>query len=156
MEHLKHYNQSHHEALEKAREYSELKDIALDIMSSMPKPIGQVCGPISTGGLGSIDKNMMMFEKTIIKLVSQGNVIFNQLPFEKSMWNIRSNSKKSIEESNQSLLEEFYLPLFKSGHVKRLYFIYGWESSHGSKWERKRAAELGLEIIDLPMDFLDD
>jgi len=153
---LKHFKDEHRHRLKNAKEYRELAIVALNVLANMPKPIGQVCGPISTGGLGSIEKNLEVFEKTVHKLIDQGNNIFNQMPFEEPMQDIRKNSKKvHPQETNLELLEEFYNPVFESGYVEVLYFIPGWESSQGAKWEREQARRLGIKIIDLPKDFLE-
>jgi hypothetical protein len=44
------------------------------------------------------------------------------------------------------ILEEFYLPLYQSGRIKKFFFVSGWESSFGATWEHDRAKELGIEI----------
>lgn len=119
----------------------------------MPQPIGQVCGPISTGGLGSLEKNLDVFHATIERLVCQDVVVFNQMPFESVILAMRSGYE-SAQESNQALLDEFYFPIFSSGLVRNVYFIHGWESSYGAKWEREQALRFDINIIDLPKGFL--
>lgn len=42
-----------------------------------------------------------------------------------------------------------YLPIFESGHVSRLYFIHGWQSSRGANWEHQQAERLGIEVVYL-------
>ena len=74
--------------LEKAETYTDLHAIAEVIISRMPKPFGQVCGPIATGGLGSIEANLHAFNETIKKLQSEGYVVFDQIPFEEPMQKI--------------------------------------------------------------------
>ena len=87
------------------------------------------------------------------KLINQGINIFDQAPFEEPMQRIKAESGKSVRESNQELLDKFYLLLFQSGLITTFYFLPGWESSFGASWERRQAKELGIEIIDLPEDF---
>lgn len=152
---LRHYRDEHYFAMDNAKSYEELVPIAIEILKSMPQPVGQVCGPLTTGGAGSLKKNLEIFENTVHKLSDAGNNIFNQLPFEKPINAMRNNYGKHEDEKNQILLDRFYLYLFNSGLIKKLYFIHGWQSSHGAKWEREIAEKLGLEIIDLPKDFLD-
>jgi hypothetical protein len=149
--------QEHHQAIAKAEQYNHLVEIAFDILNRIPKPVEQVCGPFSTGGLGSVEKNMTQVQKAIAKLTSKGHNIFNWVIFEKQLGLIRKNSqKKTIPEINQELLDEFYNPLHESGIIEVMYFIPGWESSHGASWERKQAKRLGIKIVDLPEDFLDE
>jgi hypothetical protein len=152
---LKHFKDEHHISIANANTYSELKDVALDVLKNMPQPIVTVCGPLSTGGLGSVEKNLEVFEKTIHKLSLLEKNVFNQLFFEKRIGQLIRSSDKSKEESDKTLLEEFYLHIFKSGLIKKLYFIHGWESSYGANWERKTAQKLGIKVEDLPIDFID-
>lgn len=59
-----HWTDSERELLETARlrgTFADLAAIALTILPRLPKPVGQVCGPISTGGLGSIEANLVRF-----------------------------------------------------------------------------------------------
>lgn len=130
--------------LEKATTFEELAEIALKTLEAMPQPIGMVSGPISTGGLGSKEENIEVFQKVINWLQDAGISIFDQMPFEKHMWRIIQTPY--YKKENQ-LLEKFYLPIFESGFVKMMYFIPGWQSSVGAKWEHERVIRLGIEII---------
>ena len=50
----------------------DLYIIAQNIISKMPKPFVQVCGPIATGGLGSIEANLNTFNETIKNYKTKG------------------------------------------------------------------------------------
>jgi hypothetical protein len=153
---LKHYKDEHYKAIDEAKSYDDLKDIAIDVLKDMPQPIGEVCGPASTGGLGSLQKNLEVIEKTTHKLADQGNSIFNWTPFEKRFQHLKNITGTHTKEKNQLLLDGFYSHVFKSGYIKKFYFIHGWESSHGATWEHQMAKELGIEIVYLPKNFLDE
>ena len=144
----KYWTEEEVKKLAEAKEYADLTLVAMTILSRMPQPIGQVCGPLTTGGQGSLDKNDDVLQAAIDKLRSEGKNIFNQLPFEKMMQRLR----KALEPTRYSmeLLKTFYLPLFKSGKISILYFLPDWEGSIGSNWEHNQAKELGLEIVYLP------
>ncbi len=129
--------------LEQAESYREMFDIALLVLKRMPQPVGQVCGPISTGGRGSLVANLVAFNETIILLQSEGKHIFDQMLFEVPMSKIKS---KIVGKYDESLLTDFYLPIFESGLVKKFYFLPDWQSSHGANWEHKQAQRLGIEI----------
>lgn len=131
-------------ALQAATSFSDLAAIALVVLARMPKPIRQVCGPISTGGLGSIEANVARFDATITMLIEDGYNVFDQIPFEEHI--IRIPGRDWDRELNIRLLEEFYLPIFQSGHISILCFIPGWESSDGASWEHERGPEFGMEI----------
>ncbi len=130
--------------LEKAISIEELYIIAERIISRMPKPFSQVCGPIASGGLGSIEKNLEAFNNEIVKLQSKGISIFDQMPFEFPMQRLKKTMRP--DECLEIIMNNFYLPIFESGNVSTFYFIKNWESSNGSKWEHEEARRLGIEI----------
>lgn len=130
----------------KAKTFEELRNIAFRILDRMPWPIGIVCGPLTTGGLGSFELNMARMRNTISGLICCDEAVFNQLIFEKAIHRITDN--KSYYKDGNHLLETFYLPIFKK-YIRVIYFIPGWESSIGASWEHKRAEEFDIKIIHL-------
>ncbi len=142
-----HWTQREWEALPQVQSFADLAEIALTILRRMPQPSGEVCGPISTGGKGSIEANIAEFNTTIDRLLAQGLTIFDQVPFEQHIFDLIAGGKGSRLQNE--LLEKFYSPLFTSGLINTLYFIPGWESSHGATWEHQQARELGINIVYL-------
>jgi hypothetical protein len=140
----KYWQETDWQDLTEAESMTDLGVIAMRIAIRMPEPIIQVCGPIANGGLGSIEKNLNFFNKTIIGLQAQGLNIFDQMPFEEPIQRLKLNFVPG--EWVDSIQNDFYLPIFKSGKISALYFINGWEHSGGSVWEHKKAKELGIEI----------
>ena len=132
--------------LRRTKTYPELAKLALHLLKRMPQPIGQVCGPLTSGGLGTLEMNFMIFQATVKKLISEGINIFDQLPFEPHLLRIKGSEYHNGE---LQLLEEFYGPIFNSRLVKTLYFIRGWKSSFGSSWEHKEAKRLKIRIVYL-------
>ena len=135
-------------AMVHARTYVELGQIALAVLRKMdravtPVSIGQACGPITSGGLGSIEANLKRFEWRVKKLQSRGLHIFDQLPFEGHMFRIWDANGRN---DDKTLLEDFYSPIFESGLIKTLHFIPGWPGSNGSMWEHRQAVRLGIKI----------
>jgi len=53
----------------------------------------------------------------------------------------------SKKEYLENILTDFYLPIFEGGYIQDLYFIQGWQSSHGATWEHNQAERLGIKII---------
>lgn len=141
-----------HKALLTARSFSDLVTIAVRVLNRMPKPISQVCGPISTGGLGNIAENLKVFEAALGYLISQGVTVFDPMPFENHFFHLLERGQGS--RNNNQLLTEFYLPIFNSRLISRLYFIHGWETSEGATWEHGLSQRLRLEINYLPQDFM--
>lgn len=128
-------------------EASSVKDlfvVALRILSRMPEVLAQVCGPISTGGKGSVDANLEEFNNKIKELQNKGLNIFDQMPFETPMYKMMVNYSKN--EYMYSILNDFYLPLFETGRIKELYFLPDWKSSKGANWEHEQAKRLNIKI----------
>jgi hypothetical protein len=138
---------------EKTNTFEELAALALMEMEKFTEGCDIVCGPISTGGVGSIEGNLKVFARTIDKLQETGHPIFTQLPYEEKIFSFRerwrAENPSRSEDYYMPILEEFYRPLFQSGKVKRAWFINGWESSKGARWERDELANLQVEVIDL-------
>ena len=133
------------QALDDAKTYNDLLVIALRILGKMPEFIIQMCGPISTGGKGTVEANIAEFDKAIYHFTNQGENVFDQMPFEVPMQRI----KKDVKGYDKRILNEFYLPIFKSGKIKKLIFLPDWKSSKGARWEHRQAKKLGIEIVHL-------
>lgn len=142
--------------LKTAETYADLRDIAMRILKRMPRPIAEVCGPITTGGRGNIKDNMKVFDRAIRDLSYWGYIrIFNQLPFEAPMHKImRRLAKASGKKYDKRILLDFYLPIFKSGLIEIFYFLPGWRTSFGARWEHRQAKKLGIKIVYLSSVFL--
>ena len=132
------------EDLEKAKSMSDMRVIALRVIERMPKPIVQVCGSIATGGLGSIEKNLDIFNKTIQKLQKKGLNVFDQMPFEAPMQKLKE--EVSTKDVVDSIMNDFYLPIFNSGIISAFYFLPEWQGSHGANLEHELAQKIGIKI----------
>lgn len=130
-----------------ANNYSELAKVALTILGRMPaEEIGMVCGPVTTGGLGSPELNLWHFNAAIETLLVGGYPIFNQIPFEVTLARLEKASGNGYDER---ILTDFYAPIFESGFIKRQYFMYNWRTSRGAMWEHTHATNRGTKIIYL-------
>ena len=138
----KYWTERHYKAVEKAGGFPELLLLAYDIIDSIPKPVSMLSGPISSGGSGSLTKNLETFAQTISTLEKQGEHIFNQLPFEDKFIELSKHSKLTYFTP---ILEDFFLPILKSGKIKKIWFMSGWETSTGAKWEYEQTQKLGIE-----------
>ncbi len=144
---LQYWREEDYEQVENATTYNELRDVAFRVLARAPKPCAEVCGPITTGGLGSIEKNLKRFNEEIRKLQKTGVEVFDQMPFEESMQRIKKLHETKGYLTN--LLYEFYLPIFESGLIRTLYFLPDWKTSSGARWEHEQALRLGIEIVYL-------
>ncbi|QQR82705.1 DUF4406 domain-containing protein [Candidatus Campbellbacteria bacterium] len=145
------WTQEDKDALETAQSYGELFTIAKRILDRMPRPRGQMCGPISTGGAGSVEANLKRFDVALEHILQNDVEVFNQMPFEVPMQRIKKELEPNVSYSMR-LLEEFYSPIFENKLVDTLYFLPDWKTSRGANWEHDQAQRLGIEIIYLPED----
>ncbi|MDP3900783.1 MAG: hypothetical protein Q8Q38_00355 [bacterium] len=140
------------ELLRRAESYENMLEIVWPLLKRIPGPALQVCGPISTGGKGSRKANFAEFDRAISFLAQRHKNVFDQRPFEIPIQRIKMKENLGYP---QGVLDEFLLPLFKSGSIGSLYFLPGWETSRGSAWEHEQGSKLGIEITYLPENFAD-
>ncbi|MCU0660496.1 MAG: DUF4406 domain-containing protein [Candidatus Pacebacteria bacterium] len=134
-------------ALASIASVSEMYQLGQNILNRMPDPVVQVCGPISTGGAGSIEGNLLAFAEVIRELQEKGMHVFDQLLFEIPMQRFKADLLPG--EYLEAILTDFYQPLFESGKIRTFYFMQNWQSSYGARWEHDQALRLGIEIVYL-------
>lgn len=146
-------------ALQMAASFEDLASIALTILVRMQaeqKDVHQICGPISTGGLGNKEANLRRFQNAIIVAKRRGLLVFDQMPFEGVIGRLatehreRSGTNAYCEE----ILTVFYKNVFGSGVIKTAHFLPDWQTSHGTTWERKHLAEIGIGIAEYPVEWM--
>ncbi|MBP6883770.1 MAG: DUF4406 domain-containing protein [Candidatus Pacebacteria bacterium] len=135
------------EDLANVKSFKDLYIIAERVIARQPKPIIQVCGPIATGGLGTIEANLNAFNETIKKLQDQGFSIFDQMPYEEPMQTLKTLDPS--DDHLERILTDFYWPIFNSGLVSAMYFMPNWQTSNGATKEHAKAIELGIKIVYL-------
>jgi hypothetical protein len=145
---------------DEARSFGELVGFATIELSKFPEKAEIVCGPITTGGQGSVEKNLKVFNGAIKGLIAQGRPVFNQMPYETALFRLRAEYERLAERNpddktyNPVVLEEFYRPLFQTRQFLRAWFLPGWRSSQGACWERGVLLALGADVTDLSEDHL--
>lgn len=135
--------------------FKEIGNVALDVLRSMPQPVCQLCGPISTGGLGSRERNTALFTRAIDELRTRGCNPFDQFPLQNAMNAISDTWHRSNPEALycMPLLEDVYYPIFSSGLITKAFFLPDWETSFGARWEHATLSRLGIEIQDFPREW---
>lgn len=138
-----------------AASFEGVADVVLEVLHLLPQPVVQVCGPISTGGLGCREKNMRVFARCICELRMQGMNVFDQVPLQNGFDRLVREWRKANPNANYCLpiLETVYKPIFLSGLVKTAYFLPGWQSSFGTRWERGIVVGHGIESREFPMEW---
>lgn len=134
-----------------ATTFEDLYAIAMGIIENLPQPLGQVIGPITTGGLGSREANVALFDRTIHCLIRRGYSIFNQILFTDK---INLISETPYFQGEDQLLETFYLPLFQSGKIDHIWIMPTWRTSSGATWEYGLTKDLGIKHRELTHKFM--
>lgn len=87
MEH-NHWTEIETEALSRIGSFEEMVPVGIAILKRMQKlgrPIVQICGPMSTGGRGSLQANMAYFRGAQRVAIRNGWTVFDQTPYQDSM-----------------------------------------------------------------------
>ena len=113
----------------------------------------QLCGPMTTGGLDSLPRNMERFARAIAFLEAHGVCVFNQTPFQEVIIRVTKHHESGGSYC-MDILEVFYRMIFESGYVDRTLFLPGWESSKGATWERKFVGACGIPVHDFSAKWL--
>lgn len=145
-------NETEEKWLSEARSFHELADIAMVSLRRLPPPVVQVCGPMSTGGKGTLQENMAYFYEAIHFLHSANFSVFDQIRFQGKMLElIGRNSRVGGRRYHKDILYHFYSTIFDSGIILIGCFLPDWHTSLGATWER---AKVGLSdhmrCIDMP------
>ncbi len=132
-----------------------LADHALRVLSVQGSS-GIVCGPISTGGTNDQRYNFDIFNAVIRGRIRDGKKVFNQIPYE---FGLRKLAYAWEDAGNDGycmpILDVFYRTLFESGYITAGWFIPGWESSFGAQFERREFQRLGICVVDLPYNYIE-
>lgn len=136
-------------AFERAASYYEAAAVAISHVRrrySPERPLLQVCGPISTGGLGSREQNLKRLRDTIDFLVDREYPVFDQSQFEGMVPRFSPNHGQDAYDHR--ILDEFYVPLFETKCIQTFVFLSGWTSSVGTCRERAFALAAGFRVLD--------
>ncbi len=140
-------------ALHNARDLAELAKVAVTIaerLFNLDWVVIQICGPMTTGGLGNEMLNRKRHGAAIELALKKGHIIFDQRPFESKLRELKA--KISGTEYCQDVLDVFYQTIFASGYITRLWILSGSEGSRGVAEEIKLAGRLGIGVEPLPQD----
>ena len=141
--------------LETASSFYELAEVAINIIKRIKEggnEVVQLCGPMSSGGLGNMEDNFTFFREAIKKAREHGLIVFDQTPFQDAMQ--RLSEHPVTEFYNMDILEIFYKRLFESGLISKVLFLPKWETSKGACWERDFLSDKPVIIEDYPIDWL--
>jgi hypothetical protein len=133
-----------------AETFETLRDIAFRVLLRMPEEPSMVCGPIMFG-TASPKESRERFDIAIDMLAMSGKNLFTQLPFDDALQRISTRTDRF--EGGRELLRTFYLPLFQSQKVAKLYFLPDWDTSRGAVWQHDRAMDFEIDCEYFRADF---
>src|ERR1700733_11579764 len=151
--HFKHWIQSDRMLLAEATTFKDIANVALAVMARMPDNIMMISGPISTGGMKSVEKNLKVFGGVIEILATESGMnMFSQMPFEETMGRLCKawRAEHKTDGYCMPILEEFYEAVFSTGRVSMLCFVHDWESSFGARWEHANYRRWNIRRAFLP------
>ncbi len=151
-----HWTDEEREALKATSTFEGTAEVAIAIlvrMKGLGHPIVQICGPMSTGGLGNLERNMIRFQQAIDIATERGLTVFNQIPFQEAIIRI-CKFEEGPREYDWDILEIFYRRIFESGHISKTLFLSDWQSSTGATWERNLVTRLGIPTEEYPPEWL--
>lgn len=133
-----------------AESFEALAAIACEQIRQRGKSLSIVCGPISTGGAGHQMWNLQIFNAVVAGLQRLGIDLFDQVPYE---FGLRRLANAWHAEGHEGycmpILDVFYREVFECGYINRAYFLPGWTSSTGAKWERRHFDAAGVPVFDV-------
>jgi hypothetical protein len=137
------------------RTVEEVTALAMRDLASLPPPASVVCGRLRTGG-GHFEENRRVMRKAISFVRRRKReTVFDQLLYlgridrlPDARWRLRIPFVRHyfLRRRRRMVREKFHLPLLRSGLIRKLIFLPGWEGSKESRWYFNRAVELGIEI----------
>jgi hypothetical protein len=141
-------------SIARSKNFDSLADVAeRHLRQDLGSQTRIVSGPISTGGLNHVKKNLARLKWTTDTLALR-YTMFDHIPFEDKIvelvreWRMRGGKGYCYD-----ILDIFYSRIFETGYIVRAYFLPDWNSSTGSKWERQICRQLGIAIEDIPISF---
>jgi hypothetical protein len=158
-----HWTEAEIAALNKARSFRELSETGVVIAERMKQAHNVVVmciGPMTTGGLGDLSRNMDRFRRAIdfakTKYLSTGSNVFNQAVFQQKMIELIAASLRPPQAYVQELLDEFYRPVFATRHIDGFLYFPDWDTSYGARWEVEVSREYGIHLFPYPPNWWEE
>jgi hypothetical protein len=150
-------NASEVKAVAKASTMEELAEVAIRFLRRISKKgheVIEICGPMTTGGLGDFNANMKRYNHAIKMAVQSGYVVFDLPFFQPAIVRIL-DFKEGQPNYNWEILHVFLRKVFESRYIVKGFFLPDWQSSIGASWEREEFERLKIPIEECPSTWLD-
>ena len=123
--------------MEKAKTVKNLVEVAKARLHTAHGPLSMVAGPRSKGVKISEELNILAMQEYMEELYQSGENVFNDMVFEEHLQRLKD------EGEIYNLLNDFYLPLFESGYIKKMFFMKDWRFSTGATLQQQALIRLG-------------
>jgi hypothetical protein len=137
--------------IERADCFEAIGEKAVEVLRRMPQPVSQLCGPISTGGLNCVHRNLVLFKRCVEELRIQGLNPFDQIPLQigfmrlAKLWHMENGEGYCLP-----ILHVVYRRIFESLRVARTFFLPYWWKSYGTTWEGQTVTRLSIPCHGFP------
>jgi hypothetical protein len=162
-----HWTQDDYAAMHASETLRHLANVGIRMVQELQdhSPDGSVTilsGPMTTGGVGSFEGNIHLFEHAIDVVREHGYIVFNQLPFQHGLIRILNLHKDKVffepggdpKTYPQQILDGFYWPLFEARGLDHLLLLPTWVTSNGSTQELTKAFDIGgIKIEEIHDDW---
>ena len=148
---FKYFDQQILDAINQASSFKELFAIALKVIEQMNGQIVGICSPVSTKKNESDD--FTVFNKTTNAFESAGVVVFNEIPFQEKIVELKNKWFTENPEKMycDSLIADFYKPILTTGKIIRLYELSAYEHPYLQYWEDLEAHLLHIPTTVFPL-----
>ncbi len=145
------WTDEHRKLANDAKSLHELLQVALGVIGEHPQepPLVVVCGPMSTGGFGCIEKNLQAFDLSVQILRESGYNVFNLHSFQSAIKSIVSHDPENGTYA-RDILEVFCAGVYRSGKIATAYFLPGSEGSVGARWEMRFLPTCSIALEEYP------
>lgn len=150
-----HWKKHHIEKAKEASDFKMLGELVCEIAEKMPKPLFMISGPMTTGGMGSYSKNILLFQHAIDEAIKAGVYVFNQTMLEEHLQRLVREWLICNPDSEycNHVLTDVYEALFASGHINGVYFMPDWHTSRGARFEREMVERLDILVQEYPSEW---
>ena len=125
---------------------TKLAESEISKIKKLKQPVVRVCGPLKCDGPEGYANNALRLERAEEFLKAQGM----------SVWTFGDSENEIFGKNydHDNIFNYFHKPVLESGLIKSAYFIPRWDESNGATLERKTATAAGLDVKDIPEEWL--
>jgi hypothetical protein len=141
------------EAIQKASTITELTEIALEVVSRMPKKSIGICGPLShtkSPNFEEYKQGLISFGNITGRLVNAGYPVFDERPYLNKMFELKKEYFIQNPGATQytPLIKDFYEPILETGKITKMILLTKWDEGFVYYW--KATYGHGIKNISLP------